>query len=468
MSSPQTNEKKEEKSNDSRTKIEENDKNTSNSEGASCNPTLPDAADVEDPDIKLLKGDAIGDTLYSERFVLNTLLKLAEVKKDLQSEEEVERDLCSLWDMTIEKDVVLFLLEQDVLEIFAGIIRATEDKRLSEILVGILANMCNVYEARQQLEQQEETVQILLDLSSCLDSLTLEQLMRLFSVVFVKMEETSVGKWYNYLLKSDQFVKNIAFILASAANNTLVLQTMETLNAVLAKFAVMETNADVKVPTFEKVFVDTTLVGATIEGLQSLHKDIKSNLDNYDTIAESVIKGNQTFCNIHSILSQYGEISKESYAPFNEEMLSCIKEILKTVDDEPNAWHLYEPIVMDSLNDILRVLSNPFDLEIAQKLLKLHYKVSICMEERLKKSNKTNDFEESTDDENDVDFELLLSTILSIILFIILKTDDQTLEQCFTVCPRKYAIKLLDTFTQPIENDALKSCYSKLKDLLKV
>ncbi|XP_061394198.1 protein saal1 [Musca vetustissima] len=237
MSSPQT---KEEKSNDSNgTKNPENNKTVVDTESASCNPTLPDA-DAEGTDIQLLKGDAIGDTLYSERFVLNTLLKLAEVKKDLQNEEEVERDLCSLWDMTIERDVVLFLLEQDVLEIFSGIIRTTEDKRLSEILVGILANMCNVQETRDQLEQQEETVQVLLELSSCLDSLTLEQLMRLFAVVFVKVKESSVTMWYNYLLKCDQFVKNICFILASAANNTLVLQTMETLNAILAKFAVMD------------------------------------------------------------------------------------------------------------------------------------------------------------------------------------------------------------------------------------
>lgn len=93
----------------------------------------------------------------------------------------------------------------------------------------------------------------------------------------------------------------------------------------------------------------------------------------------------------------------------------------------------------------------------------------MSLEERLKKTAKTNDFEESSDDDdNDANFELLLSTVLSTILFIILKTDDQTLRQCFTICPRKYAMQLFDTFTQPIENESLKACYNKLKDILKV
>lgn len=287
---------------------------------------------------------------------MNTLLKLGQLSKDLQEEEEIERDLCSLWDMTIEKDVVVFLLEQEVLELFAGIIKATEDKRLTEIVVGIIANMCNIQETREQLEQQEGTVKVILELTSCVDSLTLEQLMRLLAVVFVKMKEESIMFWYEHIFKSDQFINNICFILASSANNTLVLQTMETLNAILAKFALLEIS-DGLLPSFEKVFVKPSIVAATIEAYQTLHKESKEHMDNYETIPESLVKANQTFCNIHSILTQYDKISRESYKECNEKMIWCLKKILKAISDDASSWQQYEQDVLESLNDILRVRS---------------------------------------------------------------------------------------------------------------
>ncbi|XP_075169095.1 protein SAAL1 [Haematobia irritans] len=442
------------------------DKANEDVETKTFNPTLTEN-DCKEEDLKLLKGDAIGDTLYSERFVLNTLLKLGQLSKDLQQEEEIERDLCSLWDMTIEKDVVDFLLKQDILELFASIIKSTEDKRLSEILVGILANMVSFHEARQELEKQDETVLVLLELTSCLDSLTLEQLMRLFAVIFIKMEESSVSKWYEYILKSEQFAQNIAFILTSAVNTTLVLQAMETLNSILAKFALIETpkEGETKIPSFEKVFVDSSIIGATIEGLQTIHSDSNLLGDSYEAIPESLIKSNQTFCNIHSILTQYGDISKEAYKPCNDEMLASLKEILKTVGGDAKQWQQYEQEVLESLNDILRVLENPFDLEIAQCLLKLHFNVSAIHENT--KPPKTNDFESDEDDDGKFeDYDLLLTVLLNTIYFLIHKADKDMLKQFISVCPRKYISKLMDTLQEPIESESLKSCYDKLKDAL--
>lgn len=326
----------------------------------SVNPTLGEN-ECGEQDLERLKGDAIGDTLYSERFVLNTLLQLGKVNKDLEAEEGLERDLCSLWDMTMEPDVVKYLLEQDVLELFAGIIKATNDKRLTEILVGILANMCNNTETREQLEAHDEVIQVLLELASCMDALTLEQLMRLWAVVFVKMREESATKWYGHILKSDQFLESICFILSNAASNTLILQTMGTLNAVLAKFTIMELpeDSELKKTPFEKVFIKSFLVEATIESFTSLVKDESRNVDSYDAseVPESVKKAKQTFCNIHSILSQYEETSKESYESHNDKMLWCLKEMLKPITEDLNVsmWQQYEQDVLECVNDILRV-----------------------------------------------------------------------------------------------------------------
>ncbi|XP_057654900.1 protein saal1 isoform X2 [Diorhabda carinulata] len=67
------------------------------------NPTNIDVTDLDEETVKKLRGDAIGDTLYSQSFVLKTLLKFS----DLQWNDQVEEDLCFLWDMTVEKDLLL-------------------------------------------------------------------------------------------------------------------------------------------------------------------------------------------------------------------------------------------------------------------------------------------------------------------------------------------------------------------------
>ena len=346
-----------------------NNDDSNAAEPASYNPTLTEN-ECADNELELLKGDAIGDTLYSERFVLNTLLKLGQLNKDLQEEDEVERDLCSLWDMTLEEDVVKYLLDHDVLELFASIIKTTEDKRLTEILVGILGNMCSTQEARDQLTEKEDIIEILLDLSSCMDSLTLEQLMRLITVNFVKMSQDQIDKWYNLILKSDKFVENLCFILNNAANNSLILQTLETLNAVLAKFFVLklslvtdngktEENEENK-PNFEDLFVQSPVVEATIEAFKSLVKNQNNKQDSYEVqeIPESIYKAKHTFCNIHSILTQYELLSREAYTSSNKEILKCFKDILQPMaeDNSITFWQQYEQDVLETLNDVLRVM----------------------------------------------------------------------------------------------------------------
>ncbi|KAL4710002.1 hypothetical protein ACJJTC_015980 [Scirpophaga incertulas] len=74
----------------------------------------------ENEDKNHVVGDVIGDTAYSERFVLKTLLKLSDVNliKDGINEQSLLNDLRTLWNMTAEKDVVLYLLKHDAFELF--------------------------------------------------------------------------------------------------------------------------------------------------------------------------------------------------------------------------------------------------------------------------------------------------------------------------------------------------------------
>lgn len=88
----------------------------------SCNFSIDDnvVEELDEEIISKIKGDAIGNTLFSERFVLKTLLELQNYT-DKKLSDEFEKDLCFLWDMTVEKDVVRFLLAQNCLDLFTSI-----------------------------------------------------------------------------------------------------------------------------------------------------------------------------------------------------------------------------------------------------------------------------------------------------------------------------------------------------------
>ena len=57
------------------------------------NPSLP--LELNDAEAEGIKGDSIGDTMYSERFVLSTLLRLTKLDdQKLSEDEQFETDLC--------------------------------------------------------------------------------------------------------------------------------------------------------------------------------------------------------------------------------------------------------------------------------------------------------------------------------------------------------------------------------------
>lgn len=95
----------------------------------------------DDNTLESIKGDAIGNTMYSERFVLKTLLSLQNIEWD----ENYENTLCTLWDMTIDKDVAIYLANHSFFDILIPTIEnnLNENARLVEILVGITSNICS-------------------------------------------------------------------------------------------------------------------------------------------------------------------------------------------------------------------------------------------------------------------------------------------------------------------------------------
>jgi len=86
-----------------------------------------------------LKGDSIGDTLYSEKWVLKTLMKLTQdlpkysEREDslVELDETLESDLCLLWDMTSDPDVATCLFKHDIVDLVKCIILHSQAPRLT-------------------------------------------------------------------------------------------------------------------------------------------------------------------------------------------------------------------------------------------------------------------------------------------------------------------------------------------------
>lgn len=114
--------------------------NTSDTDSGNYSAML-DSKQFDNTELGTMKGDSIGDTVYSAKWIINTLIALSKVQEDGWTE-ELENDLCILWDMTAEKDIAMYLFENDFLKIVEAALEVSTEPRLTEILLGIIGNMC--------------------------------------------------------------------------------------------------------------------------------------------------------------------------------------------------------------------------------------------------------------------------------------------------------------------------------------
>lgn len=187
----------------------------------------------QDEILPQISGDVIGDTAYSERFVLKLMMKFAEldVLKDVLQEKSFEEDLCTLWDMTAERDVVQFLQKHKILNLFNYALPDIDSSRTLEIIVGIIANMCCQKEVVEDLLEKKDFLTSLLDYISHEDSLLLIQVLRLVSASLFLADDVVVQTWMD-LLASVGFPDALYFILKNSSHKNLLINAMENLNTV--------------------------------------------------------------------------------------------------------------------------------------------------------------------------------------------------------------------------------------------
>lgn len=434
---------------------------------SSCNPSVLDD-EIEKEDLEKIKGDAIGNTLYSERFVLSTLLKLTKLEKDLSEDEPFEKDLCSLWNMTIEADVVKLLLNHNVPEVFADIIEKTEDKRLTEILVGIIANMCSVQQTRKDLCNNPQVMSVLLNLISCTDSLTLIQLMRFFyAVVSSEMNSGDEILWFQHFKECESFIENFAFILNNSANLTLLVNALSTLEALCVTFALIEIQPDAKDLCFSDVFVQPCLVEGIIEAFKTLLPASKleqnSNEEGTASPSKNTKKIMSLFLDINVILSPYEQISQKCYEPYLDDLFHCISQILSPLCQPIYLLPLTsnEQGIVENVNELFQAFGDPFhEVCFAQMISIWHL---IDSDREAKENSDQWGGEDGEENDEEVNSEDICMTILEFLTRTVMNTVEDELENALKMHAPNTILKLLSALSAGDSEEDIKECCNKIK-----
>nr|AAW27167.1 SJCHGC01947 protein [Schistosoma japonicum] len=189
--------------------------------------------------------DMIGDTAYSRRWLFSLLIKFLEkvnsetsatwtssesdsTRKDLET--ELEEQLCCLWDLTVNRDVLKFLDEFEIVSIFNNALGNLRNPRLLEIIVGILGNLAYDPLACRKMSESEAFIIRIISLLYSRDTPTLIETCRLIQTVLASDEYRT--PWLNEIRFQPEFFENILFILNSSTNATLLIGTVRLIDVI--------------------------------------------------------------------------------------------------------------------------------------------------------------------------------------------------------------------------------------------
>lgn len=449
----------------------------------------PDKMPDELKDIFLV--DAIGDTLYSKRFVLKTLLNLNKVEAKLS--EEFEKDLCTLWDMTVEKDVTKLLLEHNVLEIFSGIIQASEDQRLVEILLGIIGNMCSLAQTRDALCQQPDVMIPIIDLISCSDSLILIQLMRLFHTCLVFENSGDEYIWFQHFRCADQFVDKFSFILLNSMSTTLLVHAYEALNAICTKFAIIEIQPEILDSSgFRDIFVKPLLVSGVMEAFKQMLPDSprlpdptgdgENSQSNISQIIDDDISAPtkrtqrimNLFLDINVVLSQYDKTSQKCYEPFLSELMKCISKCLQAL-----CFPIYllplssnEQILIENVNELVQALDDPFDEKCCQQMITIWSLIENHLTNTASKDNNgtKSEWESDAEDGENEDEVSGIDVNMTILEYLTRTSKNATIDKIvagISGVNKDIIVSLYKALSAGNAEDDIKACSDKFKEAAK-
>ncbi|XP_055685921.1 protein saal1 [Lutzomyia longipalpis] len=427
-----------------------------NSEGSPHQQNYNPSSEECEIDQEKLRGDAIGDSLYSERFVLSTLIKLTKFEENEELSEEFEKDLCILWDMTIDRDVIRLLLTHNVLELFTQIIQSTTDDRLTEILVGIIGNMCSLPETRTELCDNRHVIAPILELISSVDPPTLVQLMRFLHACLVFENTGDEGSWFEHFCTIEGFMDKFAGILSNSINRSLLFTSFEALNAIASKFAMVEFQPGVTTQ-LKDVLLRPNLIASIIEAFQQLMPETQNGIEMLD-LTDRKKKIINLFLDINVILSQYEEASRMCYSAAMTDMHDCLAAILAPYCHEVNLLPptANEQGVIENVTDVLTALPNPFPAKCIAQMITIWDLVEKYHEKTAKDDPEATEWSSPREEINAEDISTTILDFLSRI--VAANVDQEAFEKALVDIPRSTAVSLhekLQTEGQDLDTEAI-------------
>jgi len=194
----------------------------------------------------LLRGDCIGDTVFSKKSILTLLMKLykhdvsiiycltEDVKNNLEDiptetilelEKDFEDEMCSLWDMCSNEQVALYLEENNCKPIFFDILKQTYSPRLMEIILGIFGNLVCVIEIRSKYNIDVEFRKSLVGYLHVTDAPCLVELTRIIIACIV--DANSIKNWIETM--GDSF-STLVNMVKNSLNETLIGNVLEIMD----------------------------------------------------------------------------------------------------------------------------------------------------------------------------------------------------------------------------------------------
>ncbi|XP_075044495.1 protein SAAL1 isoform X2 [Mixophyes fleayi] len=195
------------------------------------NPSPPSSDDEEEPSV-----DSIQNTVYSKHWFFSTLTKLIEMitendkseagdDSSVELDEDMENNICKVWDMSMNEEVTLFLKEFNAPDILFGAITKSKCNRLTEICVGILGNMACFQETCLVISNNENLGEVLLLLLCSTDPPTLLETTRLLLTCVSQVDVVST--WLERIRKRPTVRDNLCFIMSSSTNGDLLVKVGE-------------------------------------------------------------------------------------------------------------------------------------------------------------------------------------------------------------------------------------------------
>jgi hypothetical protein len=186
-------------------------------------------------------GDCIGSTVYSKHWLFGVLSGLIQIitpenekcssddkEQQVELDEEMENDICRVWDMSMDEDVALFLKEFNAPDIFMGVLAKSKCPRLREICVGILGNMACFQEICVSISNDKNLGQVLLHCLYDSDPPTLLETSRLLLTCLSQTEVASV--WVERIREHPAIYESICFIMSSSTNVDLLMKVGEVVD----------------------------------------------------------------------------------------------------------------------------------------------------------------------------------------------------------------------------------------------